>query len=69
MTALCVIPMNLEHGLIVAGHIFGGFVIFFIMGKIGERIMLRNELEQSQKNLEPLDQGHINYGAEVAERF
>ena len=50
MTALAVIPMNMEYGILVAALIVGGFIFFFILCKIGERMMRNYEsglIEQS----------------------
>jgi hypothetical protein len=39
--------MDLEYGLLVGGLILGGFVFFFILCKVGERIILRSEQNNS----------------------
>ena len=39
--------MDLEYGLLVGGLILGGFVFFFILCKVGERIIMRSELNNS----------------------
>jgi hypothetical protein len=60
VTALCVIPMDLEYGLLVGGLILGGFVFFFILCKVGERIIMRSELNNStsEQNNSTLEQNN-----------
>jgi hypothetical protein len=73
--------MDLEYGLLVGGLILGGFVFFFILCKVGERIILRSELNNStlEQNNSTLEQNnrpteyittltpHYNYAAEIME--
>ena len=42
VTALVLIPLTWELGILVTGLILGGFVFFFILSKIGERLVIRN---------------------------
>ena len=34
VTALAVIPMNMDYGILVGTLIVGGFIVFFIMCKV-----------------------------------
>jgi hypothetical protein len=52
--------MDLEYGLLVGGLILGGFVFFFILCKVGERIIMRSELNNStlEQNNSTLEQNN-----------
>ena len=45
MTALAVIPMDADYGILVGCLILGGFIFFYILCKIGEKIMRANETQ------------------------
>jgi hypothetical protein len=42
--------MDLEYGLLVAGLILGGFVFFFIIGKIGQRLMISHDRQLAESD-------------------
>ncbi len=44
VTALAVIPMSLELWLICGGLILGGFGFFFVLSKVGEKIIVQNKV-------------------------
>ena len=48
ITALCVIPMTWQYWVIVVGLIIGGGILFFIMAKIGEKLLVNNHLKDMQ---------------------
>ena len=55
ITALCVIPMTWQYWVLVVGLITGGGLIFFILAKLGERLLAREEMKQmSMSSTTPL---------------
>ncbi len=67
VTALCVIPMDLEYGLLVAGLIVGGFIFFFIISKVGERMIAKNDPGKPESSSEAAVEPHYNYGMDMSE--
>jgi hypothetical protein len=43
ITALAVIPMTWQYWILVVGLIVGGGILFFILAKLGEKIIARDE--------------------------
>ena len=48
ITAICVIPMTWQYWVLVVGLIIGGGIIFFIMAKAGEKLLVSNQLKDIQ---------------------
>jgi hypothetical protein len=58
ITALIVIPMSLERGLLSAGLVFGGFFFFYIISKGGERVLRSVEAkEENEREHKKVDNG------------
>jgi len=49
VTAFAVIPMTLELGIISGSLLVGGFVIFFIMSKAGQKLLQLQEKREEEK--------------------
>ena len=43
ITALAVIPMTWQYWILVIGLILGGGVLFFLLAKLGEKVIARDE--------------------------
>jgi len=50
VTAFAVIPMTLELGIISGSLLVGGFVIFFIMSKAGQKLLQLHEKREAEKS-------------------
>jgi hypothetical protein len=57
--------MDLEYGLLVAGLIVGGFIFFFIISKVGERIVIKNDPTKPENT--EANESHYNYGMDISE--
>lgn len=60
ITAICVIPMTWQYWVLVVALILGGGVIFFILAKLGERLLVKNQLKDIQMNHTKQMQGYDN---------
>lgn len=49
------IPIDVILGCLVGGLILGGFAFFFILCKIGEYLMKKDELRQQQRDIQPVE--------------
>lgn len=68
VTALAVIPMDMDYGILVAALIVGGFIFFFVMAKVGERIMRahENRIIEASPYAESRHNGHDNTAIEIS---
>lgn len=55
VTALIVVPMSIERGFLVGGLIAGGFLFFFLLSKLGERMI---KLEEKAAKTQSVTQLH-----------
>ena len=66
VTALAVIPMNMDYGILVAALIVGGFIFFFILSKVGERMMRNHESRNIEESPYAASRGHDNHAIEIS---
>ena len=50
MTALCVIPMTWQFWILVVGLITGGGLLFYVLARLGEKLIEKNELADKEEN-------------------
>ena len=50
VTALCVIPMTWQFWILVVGLITGGGLLFYVLARLGEKLIEKNELADKEEN-------------------
>ncbi len=50
VTALCVIPMTWQFWILIVGLITGGGLLFYVLARIGEKLIEKNELADKAEN-------------------
>lgn len=50
VSALFLIPLDWQLGILIAGLVLGGFVFFYILSKIGERLVISNMQSENETN-------------------
>jgi hypothetical protein len=59
--------MNMDYGILVAGLIVGGFVFFYILCKVGERMMRAHESRIIETSPYAASRhGHDNHAVEIS---
>ena len=48
VTAFAVIPMTLNRGILSGCLLFGGFIFFFVISKIGEKFLEKFEAKEEE---------------------